>query len=629
MAETAIQHADFRSLTAVVIERLKENRRIRRNLPGGGRVKIDRQLPFLCVYRMPADGEDDVARHLVTTEAAYLVAPGEERYHKDVTALCDEINLAAQEHFDAFLLIEVWTASEGEPDPARDAYAPAFRIFTGEAEALPTTVNALERALSEIEIAGRKAEVQRSTGGSVAPPGRAPILSASSSPGCFLLGVEVRPIFRDATTGTVFPLMLQRLRSRLAVALRQAVFAFTDSGADPQAHFESLGPTALTRAARQADQELCEISFAFDFLQQVTPLNSAEAWGEFQRSDFSKPPDLRYRPLPYHPSLLKRRLFEVPVERMEDTSLTYLCAEKQDELDIQLTALRELGTSRFLYNSLQLYGEAEAPLVELAEGILRRLPIKPSDHADSCATADEVVASAEREIRHYQKRMPDFDPSVVRDDVAAGLMVARGQLHVSHNVSVRRSRIEALMHHEIGTHLLTYYNGAAQPFRLLQFGLAGYEALQEGLAVLAEYLAGGLSRSRLRTLAARVLAVRWMIDGADFVETFRRLRERGFANRSAFMTTLRVFRGGGLTKDAIYLRGLLQLLDYLAAGHDLEPLYAGKFGLQHVPFVRELRRRGVLRPPVILPRLWDDPHFHDRLEACRGMTLLDLAEHAQ
>jgi hypothetical protein len=147
--------------------------------------------------------------------------------------------------------------------------------------------------------------------------------------------------------------------------------------------------------------------------------------------------------------------------------------------------------------------------------------------------------------------------------------------------------------------------------------------------VLAEHLAGGLSCARLRTLALRVLAVRWMIEGVGFVEAFRRMGDLGFSNRSAFMTTLRVFRGGGLTKDAIYLRGLGQLLEYLTARHDLEPLYSGKFGLHHVPYVRELRRRGVLRPPAILPRLWDDPHIHDRLEACRGMTLLDLAEHAQ
>jgi uncharacterized protein (TIGR02421 family) len=500
---------------------------------------------------------------------------------------------------------------------------------SSEAEAIPTTVNALERALAGLEIAGRKTTVTRTASPAVAPPGQRPLVSAASCPGCFVLGIEVRPVFRDATTGTVFPVVLQRLRSRLAVAVRQAVFAFTDGGADPTAHYESLGPTALTRAARRADAELCEISFAFDFLQQATPVNSSDAWDAFRKSGFSEPPHLLYRPLPYHPNLIKRRLFDVPIEDIEDTTLAHLCGEKQDELDFQLSALRELGTPRFLYSSLQIYGEAEAPLVELAEAILKKLPPAGGDNAAMCATPDEVVDAANSEIRYYRGRMPEFTASVVRDDVAAGLMVARGTLYVSHGVSLQRSRVEPLMHHEVGTHLLTYFNGAAQPFHLLQFGFAGYEALQEGLAVLAEYFAGGLSRSRLRTLAARVLAVRWLCDGIGFVETFRRLTALGFRERPAFTTTLRAFRGGGLTKDAIYLRGLQQLLGYLAAGHDLEPLYVGKFGLHHVPYVQELRRRGVVKPPALLPRLWDDPRFHDRLDACRGMTLLDLAEHAQ
>jgi len=43
-----------------------------------------------------------------------------------------------------------------------------------------------------------------------------------------------------------------------------------------------------------------------------------------------------------------------------------------------------------------------------------------------------------------------------------------------------------------------------------------FEALQEGLAVVAEYLVGGLNRSRMRLLAGRVRAVASLVAGADF-----------------------------------------------------------------------------------------------------------------
>ncbi len=85
---------------------------------------------------------------------------------------------------------------------------------------------------------------------------------------------------------------------------------------------------------------------------------------------------------------------------------------------------------------------------------------------------------------------------------------------------ISRQRVAALLHHEIGTHLLTWHNGKQQKLRLMHSGLAGYEGFQEGLALLAEFLSGGLTAGRLRLLAARVLACRAMLTGATFLETF-------------------------------------------------------------------------------------------------------------
>ena len=57
----------------------------------------------------------------------------------------------------------------------------------------------------------------------------------------------------------------------------------------------------------------------------------------------------------------------------------------------------------------------------------------------------------------------------------------------------RRGAATALLQHEIGTHVVTHVNGSRQPLRLLGAGLAGYDETQEGLAVFAEYLVGGLT----------------------------------------------------------------------------------------------------------------------------------------
>ena len=137
--------------------------------------------------------------------------------------------------------------------------------------------------------------------------------------------------------------------------------------------------------------------------------------------------------------------------------------------------------------------------------------------------------------------------------------------------------------------------------------------------MLAEYLVGGLSRGRMRQLAARVVAVRHLTDGASFVDTFRALR-RGyrFSKRVAFDITMRVYRGGGLTKDAIYLRGLQAILQYVKKGGDLNPLLVGKIAAEHIPIIRELQYRKVLVPAPIVPRYLQDPAAVERLGRLRG-----------
>jgi uncharacterized protein (TIGR02421 family) len=182
----------------------------------------------------------------------------------------------------------------------------------------------------------------------------------------------------------------------------------------------------------------------------------------------------------------------------------------------------------------------------------------------------------------------------------------------------------------VGTHVVTWYNGLAQPLGQLATGLAGYEELQEGLAVLAEHLAGGLSSARLRTLAGRVVAVHHVAHGASFVESYRDLTAtHGFSDHQAFSLCLRAHRSGGLTKDAIYLRGLVRLLEYLQHDGDLDPLFLGKVALHHLPALRELRWREYLRPAPLEPRHLGSPHARERLLRIRGgLSLADLINQA-
>lgn len=636
----------FEQLAKAVSARLATNQRVRRTLPAEGRLKIDRQLPFLCVYRQPEDHEDAGTRELITGEAAYLFASGAASLQPQLESLCESIVATLGEHFGTFLLLEIWSLP-GKHQPLQQGSVPCLicEVHVVDQQMIPATVTALVEALEAIDIGSKSPDVRVRHTTAIAPPGMRSLRVSDQHPGSHglvHLGLAVRPVYRDPHSGELYPLVLRDLRHQLSTAIRKAIAAFTGDvhreGAAPltkrqrlPTDYRSLGQSAFVRATSLVDQQLGEISAAFDFLLQVTPVNTADAFKEFQRHHYRTEPQLYYRPLPYSPHLMKRRLFEISIERIEDATLSQLFWEKQTELDRQLTALHDLDTEHFKYTSLQLYGQCDDELVSLAQQLLQKLPntdATPAKAAGKSLGAEKLAQAARQEIERYHQQHPDFNARVeISNSIAAGVMVIQNRLLISRTARIPAGQVVALLHHEVGTHVLTYCNGLAQDLNQMHAGLAGYEELQEGLAVLAEYLGGGLTAKRMRTLACRVVAAHRMLSGASFVDTFWHLyQECQLPARSAFTTTVRVYRGGGFTKDIIYLRGLRELLQYLRAGHEIAPLYAGKFALRHVPAIQELRRRSVLQAPAVLPRFLRGVRAQQRLERCRGLDIIDLAE---
>jgi len=383
---------------------------------------------------------------------------------------------------------------------------------------------------------------------------------------------------------------------------------------------QELGP------ALDIDARLTEIERSVDLLLNTTPVNAAEAWADFERSDFSATPTLRLRPLEFDPDLVRRDLYNLEIENVADPALHTLFRAKRDEIARQVTALEDRDTTRFVHGSLQLYGGFAAHLVSTAEELLDAIPAQAPDTRS--VTAGAFAEAARAELVRYRARYPGFPVHVeVRDDVSE-LMVSFGRLLIPEGATIRADRVEPLLHHEVGTHVVTYQNGARQPLRLLAIGLPGYDETQEGLAVLAEYLTGGLDPRRLRVLAARVVAVDKMLGGASFLEIFESLRgDHQLPTRTAWSTAIRVVIGGGSVKDAIYLRGISRLLELLADGGGIDVLLVGKLALDHIPLVQELLDRDVLEPAWVRPRWLDLPGAEERLDKLRaGATVFDLYE---
>jgi uncharacterized protein (TIGR02421 family) len=184
---------------------------------------------------------------------------------------------------------------------------------------------------------------------------------------------------------------------------------------------------------------------------------------------------------------------------------------------------------------------------------------------------------------------------------AAMVNNARSTLLIRRDARVTRTELQALAHHELGVHMVTTLNGRRQPLRVFSLGLPGNTVTQEGLAILCEYLSGNMTLGRLKELALRVIAVDQMVRHDDFRQTYNMLtEEHGMDSDRAFRLTTRVHRGGGFTKDYLYLRGLHNALGVYQE-EDITGLFIGKTGFASLPLINELLARGLLEKPLYMP----------------------------
>ena len=595
------------------------NGALRRQVGGSGRVHLDRWLPFLIVHR-EAEGVSGLAQRIAVDSPAYLVwAPGD-----DPAALLavEAIATAATEQFERLLVITITNQPlELESEGSQDLPPFVAQVGAGDEGDVGRAAEALETALHGIEIDLRRCKVERLPFTPILPQPFDRLLNAID--GVERLSLRVPQIHRRPDGGD-YPAISHELSVAIGDALLRAACAFLDNGKTPvPPHYRALGRSAYLAAALKADRKLDKIARSFDFLLSISPIDTAKAYRRFLADGEQKAPHFHYRPLTVDADLAKRELYAIDFRAIEDPLLERLLGEKRHELDAQLTMLATRNTPDFRPASMFLYGMVDTPLLADARAILASTA-RDRPRGETIA-ATEVAEAAARLAERYRTVDPAFAPSIeVRDDVA-GLLVSGKKLLIGSDTIMPARRLDALLAHEVSIHLLTWFNGADQGLTIFRTGLAGYEGIQEGLGVFAEWAVGGLTRTRLRLLAARVVAVDAMQHGAGFLDTYRLLtNDHGFSSHGAFGIAARVFRSGGLAKDAIYLRGFRAVMDLVAGGGSLEPFWLGKIAAVHAPAMQELLQRGLVHAPRFTPLFLSDPAAQERIANLRTKGISDI-----
>ncbi len=411
-----------------------------------------------------------------------------------------------------------------------------------------------------------------------------------------VLATEIKKVYCDESTGVEYPKVIKAIQQRIKAAILSNANVFS------QYHTNWKYKKAIRLLDQNIDPAIVKVDKGiyrllknFELLAFVNPNNTSTEFRKFQRNKFTVPPKFKYAPLQINPFELKQELSRMRVQDIADISIRNMYEAVIGSYFDKIDLLGSLDSKKFFYNSLRYFGRPSKNDITNAQYILH-LPAHPNEpkRGPSIPAEKAMEAFAEALDKYEIKCKIEANRKVISQVM---VLNSKKMIQFRPDAKFTRSQINALIEHEIGVHMVTTMNSDADKLKIFKMGLPKNTMTQEGLAILSEYLSGNISMSRLRRLAHRVVVVDMMCNGADFIECFNYLRAEGVPAPDAFTVVTRIFRGGGFTKDFLYLRGFSKLYKFWDDDHDLTPLLVGKTSIEFYDTIKEMMERDMIDHP--------------------------------
>ncbi len=348
------------------------------------------------------------------------------------------------------------------------------------------------------------------------------------------------------------------------------------------------------------DRALAGLDREISLLKNLRPTNLREERDRCLADDRYNPV-FQYRPMDTDIEELSRRLHEM---KSDTSPLGILLDRKRQELLKKLDLLAARGDSRkFSAASQALYGAPSTALMGFAEATLK------SQAACDLPAAGKDLLSAEETAPFLEDALVQYGlhdwQVVVRQTLVADCAAGDKRLFIRAGARFSRNHIEALIAHEIETHVLTSENGNMQPYELFRRGFANYLDTQEGLAMYNQNRVLTPYHEKRFNHARGVLAAAYALSHS-FADTRTYLVEKlHYRPEKALGIAIGLKRGiidtsepGAFTKTLVYFRGLRAIEQYVASGGDIRRLYIGKVALEDLDVVQHIE--GV-KPPLLIP----------------------------
>lgn len=351
---------------------------------------------------------------------------------------------------------------------------------------------------------------------------------------------------------------------------------------------------AVDKFLSQADEELM-------LLKHVKPVNLAEE-REAAAADPLYNPVFRYIPESPQTAEIESRLLSL---ELDDSPLSLLFRKKRRELLQRISLIRSRGDARRLTDAASaLFGLPTSELIASATAVLdaRTACELPSPVSQMLGSA-EVAALFEEKLRQYGLHNWQIN---VRAETVARVTVGGATITIREDAEFAKRIIDALIAHELETHVITAENGLHQSYALFRRGFAHYLDTQEGLAIYNQNRFLSPHNDKRFGPARNVLGMAFALEHS-FAETRSYLQHHlGYEPAKALTKAIDFKRGmadtseaGAFTKSVVYFRGLRAVEEFMQAGGDMTRLYVGKIALEDLETIEQIPG---LKAPLIVPR---------------------------
>ena len=345
---------------------------------------------------------------------------------------------------------------------------------------------------------------------------------------------------------------------------------------------------------------LCKIDASLDklvkkieLLNYINPINIEQEKRNFFASKYNVNPSFHYRKIDFDAHRLQQRLFSQDIDSIKDDDAQSFYREVIYDYSSLIQCIETIGKGdKFYFNSLKSFGTPTEKDVENAKFILHFEDEPYMQEMFPVFSAKEAANYFDEFTKQYEFK---FDVKFsTRLSAAAMVQNNTRTLLLKKNHRFSANQLKVLANHEIGVHMVTTFNGREQQLCIFKNGFPRNVETQEGLAVFSEYMSDCLTLYRLKELSYRVLATDSLRKGFNFCDTFDLLHNQYKLNREeAYNISLRAHRGGGFTKDYLYLTGLKKVYTYYKDGHSLDNMLSGKVCLAQEEMITKWQKEGL------------------------------------